>query len=54
MITAQMAIAQYLLIVVEVVDSGTTGVHAYSLTISTTTKIQYYSMVNIIHQHLLR
>ena len=53
MIIGQIIIVQYLLIVVEVVDGGTTVVHTYSLTVSTT-NIQYYSMVSGIHYHLSR
>ena len=46
-----LVIVQYLLIVV---DGGTTDVHTYSLTVSTTTNMQWYSMVSGIHHHLLR
>ena len=45
-------IVQYLLILVEVVDGGSTDVHTYTLTVSITTKMQYTSMVNGIHYHL--
>ena len=54
MITGQVAIVQYLLILAEVVDGGTTGVHTYILTVSTTTTKQYSSMVIGIRYHLLR
>ena len=41
-------IVQYLLIVVEVVDGGSTNVQRYTLTVSTTTNMQCYSMVSVI------
>ena len=40
-------------IVVEVAG-GSTDVQTYSLTVSTTTYLQYISMVRGIHYHLLR
>ena len=49
-----LVIVQYLLIVVEVVDGGSTIVHTYTLTVSTTTNMQYISIISGIHYHLWR
>ena len=40
--------------IVEVVDGGSTTVQTYTLTVNTTTNMQYYSMVSGIHYHLWR
>ena len=47
-------IVQYLLIMVEVVDGGSTIVQTYTLTVSTTTNMQCISMISGIHYHLWR